>query len=78
MWLDNFIKCKEKLFFLELWIKSGILYVKDMFIIDGIKDLNDIIENFKLKRNYLCEYFIIKNVIRKLNVDYLNVNNINI
>lgn len=78
LWLNNFIKCKEKPLFLESWIKSGILYVKDMFTIDGIKDLNDITENLKSKRNYLCEYLIIKNAIRKLNVDYSNVNNTNI
>lgn len=46
-----------------------------MFTIDGIKDLNNITENLKSKRNYLCEYLIIKNAIRKLNVDYSNVNN---
>lgn len=78
LWLNNFIKCKEKPLFLESWIKSGILYVKDMFTIYGIKDLNDITENLKSKRNYICEYLIIKNAIRKLNVDYSNVNNTNI
>lgn len=46
-----------------------------MFTIDGIKDLNNITENLKSKRNYLCEYLVIKNAIRKLNVDYSNVNN---
>lgn len=61
--------------FLESWIKSGILYVKGMFTIDGIKDINDITENLKSKRNFLCEYLVIKNAIRKFNVDYSNVNN---
>lgn len=54
LWLNNFIKCKEKPLFLELWIKSGILYVKDMFTIDGIKDLNNITENLKSKRKDDC------------------------
>lgn len=41
----------------------------------NIVNLNDITKKMKSKGNYFCEYLIIKNAIRKLNVDYSNVNN---
>lgn len=41
----------------------------------NIVNLNDITKKMKSKGNYFCEYLIIKNAIRKLIVDYSNVNN---
>lgn len=41
----------------------------------NIVNLNDITKKMKSTGNYFCEYLIIKNAIRKLNVDYSNVNN---
>lgn len=38
----------------------------------GIKSRNDIKENMKSKRIFLCNYY--QNIIRKPNVDFSNVN----
>lgn len=42
---------------------------KDVCTVDGIK-IKNIKETMKSKRNYLCQYLIIKNVFRELNMDY--------
>lgn len=42
---------------------------KDVCTVDGIK-IKNIKETKKSKRNYLCQYLIIKNVFRELNMDY--------
>lgn len=43
---------------------------KDVCTVDGIKEKKNIKETMKSKRNYLCQYLIIKNVFRELNMDY--------
>jgi hypothetical protein len=49
-----------------------------MFIYEGIKDINNIKENIESNTNYKCEYMIMKNVIKKLDIDYGNAKNTNI
>jgi hypothetical protein len=78
LWLNNFIKHKGQPILLKSWARSGILFVKEMFTNDGIKDINNIKENIESKRNYICEYMIMKNVMKKLGINYDNAQNTNI
>lgn len=42
------------------WIKSGILYVKDIFKENGkLKSIRDIFDRLNKKSNWICEYKII-------------------
>ena len=78
LWLNNSIKHKGQPLFLKSWARGGILYVKDMFTSEGIKDINTIKEIIDSKRNYICEYLIMKNVIKKLDISYDNAKNTHI
>lgn len=53
------------------WIKSGILYVKDLFKKDGkMKTLNELSDILSENCNWLCEYNILRNVIRQQCVNF--------
>lgn len=59
----NCLSIKAKRCFLR-WIKSGVLYVKDLFKKDGkMKTLNELSDILLKKCNWLREYNIFRNVI---------------
>ena len=56
---------KEKTLFFTSWVKSNILYVKDLFTENGFKTLEEIGVNIVNKRNWLCEYNIICKIFKR-------------
>lgn len=71
LWNNELFKYKGKTLCFLRWIKSGILHVKDLFKKDGkMKTLNELSDILLKKCNWLCEYNILRNVIRQQCVTY--------
>ena len=65
--ITNFLDIKIRTFSLKTGRKVNILYVKDLFDVNGnFKSLDDFSDSILMKNNWLCEYFILKNVFSKL------------
>lgn len=67
---------KGNVLFFENWVKSGILFVKDILDDNGkIWILESLINVLKDRFNWLCEYkiiiFVLKLVVRKY--DFVNI-----
>lgn len=67
---------KGNVLFFENWVKSGILFVKDILDNNGkIWILESLINVLKDRFNWLCEYkiiiFVLKLVVRKY--DFVNI-----
>lgn len=60
---------KGKTLFFDEWIKSGILYVKDIFKenskLKSTRDILDILDRLNIKNNWICEYKIIQKMLKK-------------
>ena len=67
IWNNKQICFKGKTIEFTNWIKSGVLYVKDLFDENGnfidLAYLSNVLHN---KNNWLCEYKCIKSIFRKL------------
>ena len=75
IWNNSLFRYKNKTFFFENWTKGHILYVKDLFDVNGsFKSLDDFSDSILIKNNWLCEYFILKNVFSKLK-QYFDLSN---
>ena len=83
IWNNKIFTYKNKTLFFENWIKGQILYVKDLFDAQGnFKILDDFADVVLIKNNWLCEYYVLKNVFSKLkrqfdfsNAIYSNIKN---
>ena len=83
IWNNTIFKYRNKTLFFDNWSKGGILYVKDLFDIDGnFKSLDEFSDSILTKNNWLCEYYVLKNVFSKLkkcfdlsNAHYTNIKN---
>ena len=80
IWNNKMFKFKGKSLCFKNWIKSGFLYVKDLFIDGEFKDISIFRDSLTHKHNYICEYNILKNVfnayVQKYDVSksqYINV-----
>ena len=62
LWNNGLFVYKGKTLFFKEWSKSNLLYVKDIVDVNGLKSLNWFYENLILKRNWLCQYNIMKSV----------------
>ena len=80
IWNNVLFTYKDKTLFFHNWVKSNILYVKDIFKDDGtLKTLNDYQDILLNKSNWLCEYGVLFRVFKKYtrkfdysNIDYTN------
>ena len=60
---------------------SGIKYVKDLFIENEFKTINDVRNTLDCKANYICEYKIIKSIFKnqieklKHHANFINIKN---
>ena len=67
IWNKKNFTYKNKVLFFENWVKGQILYVKDLFDAQGnFKILDDFADAVITKTNWLCEYYILRNVFCKL------------
>ena len=71
LWNNDLFRYDGKTIFFKRWSQSNILYVKDLFDHDGnfltLQQLSTILND---KSNWLCEYKIIKNVLKKYLVKF--------
>jgi hypothetical protein len=66
IWDNNLFQYKSKPLCFENWIKSGILYVKDIFDEQGsLYDINYFSRVLNKKNNILCEYIILRSCFKK-------------
>ena len=80
IWNNVLFTYKDKTLFFHNWVKSNILYVKDIFKDDGtLKTLNDYQDILLNKSKWLCEYGVLFRVFKKYtrkfdcsNIDYTN------
>lgn len=71
IWSNKIFNFKGKTICFENWIKSGILYVKDIFEENGtLKSSSDIFGTLRKRTNWLCEYKIIKQIFTKFELKY--------
>lgn len=65
IWNNDLLKVNNKFLFIPNWIKSGIIYIKDLFYTDG-----SLLPDFQIKnklintQNWIAELFLIKNAIK--------------
>ena len=81
IWHNNLFRYDSKTLCFEQWIKSGILYVKDLFDENGeIHAIDYFWDKLKCKNNIYCEYIILKKTLRpfksRLDCSYANYINI--
>ena len=63
--MNRYFKYRDKTFYFSSWIKSNIIYVKDLFTEHGFKTLEEIGGVLRQKQNWLCEYYIVRNVFKR-------------
>ena len=66
VWLNNLFKWKNNVLFFENWIKTGFVYVKDFYDMNGkfVSEQN-VYNKLMYKRNWIQEYMIIRSVLQK-------------
>ena len=67
IWLNECFIIKGKYFLLKNWLKSGFVFIKDLFDSDG-KWLPETVVKDRLydKSNWMCEYLTVKKAVSKL------------
>ena len=70
LWNNRFIMYKGKTLCFMDWIKSGLRYVKDIVDENGLKPPEWFLFHLVKKRNWLCEYNIMKFCLRRLCMKY--------
>ena len=67
IWGNENFKFQGKCLYSENWIKSGIIYIKDLFGKDGeFINEDDILLKLKNKRNWIAEYIMIKEACKHI------------
>ena len=71
IWLNKRYQNNGRPIFLSNWMKSGIIYVKDLFDREGkFISANFIFGNLIDKRNWIAQYSMIKEIFKKIPEDY--------
>ena len=65
IWMNRYFRFRGKTLYFSSWIKSNILYVKDLFTEHGFKTFEEIGGILRQKQNWLCEYNIVRNVFKR-------------
>ena len=81
LWGNKFInvkvRTKNKVLFLQNWIRSGINYVNDLRFVDGCLDENFLFQKVTAKNNILIEIMMMKNVLLPYKTLLLDIGNVN-
>ena len=65
---NKFFKYQGNTVCFTRWIKSNLLYVKDIFNESGLKPITDIGRILQNKQNWLCEYRILHKIFSNGNI----------
>ena len=63
VWNNKLFKYNGKTLCYKNWIKSGILYVNELFDDNGFKEIEMFRNILRYKANWICEYNILKRVL---------------
>lgn len=66
LWCNNMFKSKDKCLLYGHWIKSGFLYVKDLYSQGVFLTENNLFTKLSRKQNWVAEYSTIKRIVTKL------------
>ena len=67
IWANEHFKYNSNTFFLKHWVKSGFMYVKDLFNDDGtFVNEQYVFQKLSCKTNWISEFVIVKKCICKL------------
>ena len=81
IWNNRHFTYMGKPIYFTNWVKSGIRYVKDLFVDNNLKTINDIRDTLCCTANYICEYMIIMSVFKNLterlrsHANFVNIKN---
>lgn len=62
LWCNKIFMFKNKPVFFKDWLKSGIKYLNDIVNENGLKPAEWFSDQLVCKRNWICEYMIIKTI----------------
>ena len=65
IWNNKLFKYNGKPLCYKSWIKSGILYVKELFDDNGFKNIKMFRNTLRFKKNWICEYNTLKRVFNR-------------
>lgn len=65
LWCNKIFVLKNKPVFFKEWLKSGIKYLNDIVNENGLKPAEWFSDQLVCKRNWICEYVIIKTIFSK-------------
>ena len=65
IWNNKLFKYNGKPLCYKSWIKSGILYVKELFDDNGFKNIEMFRDTLRFKNNWICEYNTLKRVFNR-------------
>jgi hypothetical protein len=65
LWGNEFFKYKDECLYEKKWLKSGIVYVKDLIYEDKFMDVDNLLSVLKCKSNWIAEYAKIRKVVSK-------------
>jgi len=80
IWGNNMFKINNMCLYEKTWLKSGIIYVKDLIVDEQFAKSQDIIDKLESKSNWIAEYTRVKKVMQRTlrdlnlsNVKYINI-----
>ena len=75
IWFNKSICYKSNPIFFPIWCKSGYKFVKELFNDNGFKIIEEIKRQLVSRKNYLCEYTMLKSVFKKIVVNFKELSN---
>ncbi len=65
IWFNSRYTHKNKPLFFKNWLKSGILYVRDIFLNNRLISENELLAKLTRKNDWISEFMIIKKIFKK-------------
>ena len=65
IWGNKYIKCRNKCLFFPSWVKSGLVYINDIFDREGNLSESFILKKLINKTNWIAEFKMLKSCIPK-------------
>ena len=80
IWGNNMFKINNICLYEKTWLKSGIIYVKDLVVGDHFAEATEILDRLKSKSNWIAQYTKVKKVVTHMlkdvnlsNTKYINI-----
>ena len=63
IWGNNMFKTNNMCLYEKTWLKSGIIYVKDLIVSDHFVKPPELLDKLECKSNWIAEYSKVKRVM---------------